>query len=294
MKFYKKILILFILIIVSIIWLLFISNSIISNNTYENIDNIANNNEMTAVDNITVVSGYWKVNSKYDHDTYDNWFKNTLNINQRYIFFCDEKDFDYIKSFRNDYETEFINHSLDNFYSSRYATNDWIHFINSPSKEVSMIWHEKMNMLKMAKDHDIVQHVNPNEFYIWIDSGIASYRDKSPPTTRLNLKDINSLPHDKVCHSAEFIHNDCMLDGSKSNRDIFAATCIIMHRDIIDKIHYLYYNLLDECNRMHVEEGYCGQEQRIFTDMKDKYPDLFYKMSKQVVFNETIRKNCQK
>ncbi|MEX0597844.1 MAG: hypothetical protein WD512_15240 [Candidatus Paceibacterota bacterium] len=40
-------------------------------------------------DNITVVSGYWRVNNKYGgHKKYDEWFKNTLQNNQRYYIFC--------------------------------------------------------------------------------------------------------------------------------------------------------------------------------------------------------------
>ena len=41
------------------------------------------------MDNITIVSGYWPVKNKYSHDKYNDWFNNSLQINQRYIFFCD-------------------------------------------------------------------------------------------------------------------------------------------------------------------------------------------------------------
>lgn len=284
MKICKKYILLF-LIILSVTTLVF-------KKAHENIENIEDTNHTE--DNITVVSGYWKVNSKYNHDTYDNWFKNTLKINQRYIFFCDEKDIDYIKSFRNNYETIFINYPLDKFHSSQYTEDSWIHGHHSPSKKLSMVWHEKINMLKMAKDYDITQNGKPTEFYVWIDSGIATYRDKSPPSTRLNMKDIHSLPHDKLCYSGVFIPNDIMLDGSRADREIFAATSIIMHSDIIDKIHDLYYNLLENCNKVHVENGYCGSDQHVFTDMKDEHPELFYKMADgwgtnlEVLYNEHV------
>ena len=253
--------------VVSLLW---------NSHTKENIQNLNTENDTTS--NITVVSGYWKVKGKYNHDSYNEWFKNSLSINQRYIFFCDEKDIDYIKSFRNDYETEYIVHSADDFHSAKYATDDWMHFSNSPTKELSMIWHEKIHLMKMAKDYDD-QQKKTTEFYVWIDSAIAPYRDKMPPSVRLNLRDVNSLPHDKICHSGIFINNDLMLDGSTSDRDIFSAGCIIIHNSMIDSVHELYYKSLEECNMNNVESGYCGQEQHILTDMKDKYPDLFHKMS---------------
>ena len=121
----------------------------------------------------------------------------------------------------------------------------------------------------MAKDYDIAQYNSTTEFYVWIDSGITPYRDKSPPDTRLNLKDIHSLPHDKVSYSQE------------SGRKIDGVTggCLIIHHSIIDHIHKLYYQFLDECNKLHTTDTYCGADQQILTDIRDEYPDLFYKMS---------------
>jgi hypothetical protein len=130
-------------------------------------------------DNVTVVSGYWKVKNKYNEETYKNWFKNSLNINQKYIFFCDNKDKEFIKEFRK-YETEYIDYPLDNFYSKQFAKDEWVHPIHSPSKEIAIIWNEKIHLIKLAKDRD----PNPTEYYIWIDAGIPPYRDKCPPSIR--------------------------------------------------------------------------------------------------------------
>jgi hypothetical protein len=208
-------------------------------------------------DNLTVVSGYWKVGNKYSHNKYDEWFKNTLSINQRYIFFCDSGDVNYIKGFRKNKETLFIDYPLKSFYTSKFASDSWIDKIHVPSKELGMIWNEKMYLIKKAKDLD----PNPTEFYIWIDAGVSPYRDKSPPSKRLNVT--VDLPHDKLCYSyvKEKEHN-------------FAATVLIMHRDIIDHLVELYYTYLEKCN-----ESLCGSDQVIFTAMLKDHPELFYKIS---------------
>jgi hypothetical protein len=211
-------------------------------------------------DNITVVSGYWPVKNKHGSNKYDDWFKKSLKINQRYIFFCEKDRNDYIKSFRRDLETIFVDYSISDFFTNKYASDKWIDSMHVPSKEVSMIWNEKMHMLKIAKDMD----KTPTDYYIWIDAGIASYRDNEPPSIRLNLKDIDSLPRDKLCYShvEDFYHN-------------FSAGCLLIHRDAIDIFHDKYYEFLSECN-----DGWkCGSEQYIFTKMMNKYPDMFYKMS---------------
>jgi len=218
-------------------------------------------------DNITVVSGYWKIGGKHTHSTYDNWFKNSLKINQRYIFFCNESDVSYIKEFREGLETVYKSYPLDKFYSKKYVKDNWTDPFHVPSKEIAMIWHEKMHLLKIAKDED----ENPTEFYIWVDAGVCEYRDKPPPTVRLNLKDVNSLPKDKLCYS----HID-------SYHDV-AGTVLIIHRDAIDTIHKKYYEILDTCDN---EEAWkCGSDQVNFTKLLQQHPELFFKMSEGWAMN---------
>jgi len=220
----------------------------------------SNTKESMNADNITVVSGYWNVGNKHGSKKYDEWFKKSLKINQRYIFFCDENANDYIRSFRGNLETIFINYPISDFYTNKYATENWIDPKHVPSKELGMIWNEKIHMLKVAKDMD----ENPTDFYVWSDAGIAPYRENEPPQVRLNLKDVDSLPKDKLCYSyvSDSYHN-------------FAATCLIIHRDIIDDFHDKYYELLSNCN----DNWKCGSDQYIFTKMMNKYPDMFYKIS---------------
>ncbi len=91
--------------------------------------------------NITIVSGYWQVVNKHSHNKYDIWFNNSLKINQRYIFFCENNVREYINQFRKEYETEYINYSLNDFYSKQFYRDNWIHPIHVPSKELGMIWH---------------------------------------------------------------------------------------------------------------------------------------------------------
>jgi hypothetical protein len=189
---------------------------------------IMSNNE----NNMTVVSCYWKINNR-NGNKYDEWFKNSLKINQRYIFFCDENMNDYIYSFRNNYDTSFINYPFESLYSHKYEQDAWDNNEPHGTKASSVIWHEKINMMKIAKDYDVL-HDNLTEFYIWIDSGISSYRDTEPPTTKLNLKDIHSIPRDKISYSVFDLRNI----------ETFTAGCIIIHKDFIDYVHKIYYEKL--------------------------------------------------
>ena len=203
-------------------------------------------------DNLTVVSGYWEVKNKYNDESYKKWFNNTLKINQKYIFFCDKNDIEFIKTYRNK-EIKFIHYPLNNFYSKKIVKDEWVDPIHSPSKELSMIWHEKIHLMKLAKDQDKY----PTEYYAWIDAGISPYRDKIPPNTRLNIN--NQIPKNKICYSWA--------------DDNIAAGVLIMHKDMIDEFHDKYYDAAKKCN-----QGHCGKEQHVLTQMMDIYPDLFYKI----------------
>ncbi len=224
-----------------------------------NIENFTSDNKG---DNITIVSGYWKVKNKYEDgdERYNEWFNNALKINQRYIFFCEKEMNEYIKSFRGNFETMFVDYPISKFYTNKFYKKEWINEEHVPSNEIGMIWNEKIHLLKFAKDNDEYK----TDFYIWVDAGIAPYREMPPPSKRLNLKNIASLPKDKLCFS--------QVDESYHK---FSAGCLIIHRDAIDNFHEKYYEILENCN-----DGWkCGSDQYIFTLMMIKYPELFYKMS---------------
>jgi len=215
------------------------------------------------MDNITIVSGYWQVNNKFNEEKYNNWFNTSLKINQRYIFFCEEKNNAKITKYRNDYETIFMDYSIDSFYSKQYYKDNWIHPVHVPSKELGMIWHEKIHMMKLAKDYD----ENPTDFYVWIDAGVCIFRDNMPPQHRLNLKDINMLPHNKLSFSyvKEDYHN-------------FSATVLIMHKTFIDEMHSIYYNKLLSLSTQ-IDDWRLGSDQFVHTHILLSEPNVYNKIS---------------
>ena len=204
-------------------------------------------------DNLTFVSGYWKVKNKYTHEKYVEWFRNSLNINQRYIFFCEERDNEFIKSFRNGYETIFINYSITDFYSNKFYNNNWVDNYHCPSIELGKIWHEKIHLLKLAKDYDI-NLGKSTTFYMWADAGVCVYRDISPPAVRFNYY---GLEQEKIYYSS---CNDHPITG-----------CYMVHKNIIDTIHKLYYKTLKEykTNKLYLSD------QHILTILLKNYPKYF-------------------
>ena len=218
-------------------------------------------------DNITIVSGYWPVRNKHTHQDYCKWFENTLKINQRMYFFCDSSTKNVILPYRKNIETIFVEHPINKFYSNNFYSRFWVNPHYIPSTDLGKIWHEKINLMKLAKDMD---GENATEFYIWYDAGASLFRNEPPPSIRLSLKDVNSLPHDKILYSDPYPFD---------NNNSYASTIHIIHKNLIDDIHSLYYKYLRRFATSKPRDWRYGNDQLIFTNILKKYPLLFCKIA---------------
>jgi hypothetical protein len=91
---------------------------------------------------LTCVSGYWNVKNKYENNNeskYDKWFQNTLQINCPYVFFTNKKGIEYIKKFRKDLPTYFIECSITDFKTYKYKDKMITHPGHCPSIELNFI-----------------------------------------------------------------------------------------------------------------------------------------------------------
>lgn len=218
-------------------------------------------------DNITIVSGYWPVHNKYTHETYCKWFENTLKINQRMYFFCESSIKNIILPYRENLETIFVEHPINKFHSTNFYSRFWIHPNHIPSTGLGKIWHEKINLMKLAKDMD---GENATDFYVWYDAGASLFRNEPPPSIRLNLKDVNSMPHNKILYSDPYPS-----DGTS----FYASTIHIMHKDLIDNVHTLYYRYLQRYGSSKKTDWRYGSDKIILNELMNTYPQLFCQIS---------------
>jgi hypothetical protein len=226
-------------------------------------------------DNITIVSGYWPVYNKNSHKDYCKWFENTLKINQRMYFFCDTPTKDVILPYRENLETIFVEHPINKFYSNYLYSKSWIHKYEVPSIELGKIWHEKINLLKIAKDMD---GENATDFYVWYDAGASLFRNEPPPSIRLNITDGNTLPRDKMWYSTPYPSNGI---------HTYASTIHIIHKDLIDDVHILYYRLLKKFAASKPKDWRYASDKMIFTELMQNYPQLFCQIA--TGYGENIR-----
>ena len=228
--------------------------------------------------NITCVTGFWKINNKHSNsngDTYEKWFDNTMRINAPYVIFGPKNILETIKKFRSTIATRYIEYNIDEFSVNKFNINNNTDTIHVPSRELGLIWLEKMNMLKMAKDSNFYD----TDWYCWVDAGICVFRDKKPPeTVWLKPKFESQLDRDKInyCQSENINSND---NDNWENKHTVAGTFII-HRNKIDFYVDLFYNMLAKCldYTKTLKSFVCYSDQIIFSQMLFGNPEYFHKL----------------
>lgn len=216
---------------------------------------------------LTCVSAYFSIKSKQNHDIYKDWFKNTLAINCPYVFFTNDVDF--IKGFRKDLPTFYIECKIDDFYTYKYKDKILTHEIHCPSVELNMIWNEKIFMIKKAKD---INPFNSSWFY-WIDAGICVYRNSPPPIRPFpEMGKLRLIPKDKFIYSQSEPYNEGLVDIANYYHHVSGT--YLLHKNIIDSFTELYEEYLEKLMGL----TNIWTDQVILTHIYKDKPEMFYKL----------------
>lgn len=121
--------------------------------------------------------------------------------------------------------------------------------------ELRLVWFEKIKMLYKSS---IIYKSN---WYVWIDSGINTYRLYNPPTEWWPAISLDRFDKKFVVHNF-------------NGKYAFAATAFAIHESIINEIYDLFYYNYHQCKRSSKSTD-CDDEQKLFEIMYNKYPSLF-------------------
>lgn len=224
---------------------------------------------------LTCVSGFWPIKNK--HGTkFQDWFKTSLHINCPYVFFTTQQGIEFIKPFRKDLPTHYIECNIENFYTYQYKDNMPVHPKHCPSKELNLIWHEKLFLIERAAE------VNPfhSEFFCWVDAGVCVYREKPPTHLPFpNLQKLQQLPKDKFIYSTSSEPFLPHLVTTKSYYHYIAGTAYVLHANIIDHFVQLYKAYL---TKIFIKSEFYKEnlwtDQILWTHIFKANPHKFYKI----------------
>ena len=218
---------------------------------------------------MTCVSGYWKVPNKHGNE-YNNWLHNSLNINCPYVFFSDKETIEFIKPYRQNLPTYYIECNIQDFVTYKYKDRMLTHQTHCPSIELNLIWNEKIFLIKKAYD------INPfnSDFFCWVDAGICSYRHNTPPTLQFpNIDKLNRLPKNKFIYSSSDPYNKNAIKINNYYHHI-SGTSYLLHKNIINDFVKIYDDYLNKL----IDKNNIWTDQVILTHIFKDYENLFYKL----------------
>ena len=220
---------------------------------------------------LTCVSGYWKIENKHGNK-FDNWFKNSLKINCPYIFFGNKESIEFVKTYRGNLPTYYIELNIEDFVTYKYKTKMVTHRGHCPSVELNLVWNEKIFMIEKALK------INPysSEYFCWIDAGICVYREETPPQLPFpNTHKLTKLPTDKFIYSSSHDYNSNLFKKGRYHcHHHISGTSYILHKNIINTFVTLYSEYLKL-----IDKGDIWTDQVILTNIYKDHKELFYKYS---------------
>jgi len=226
------------------------------------------------INNITFVSGYWKVDNKHDNK-FNEWFKNTLNVNENYIIYTRNEDLNLLKENRRKFKnkTIFKIKNIEDFYTYKLNIQNKTNPTHVPSKELGLIWLEKINLVNETSKE------NPynSEWFCWIDSAIVTLRDRqtSKPLSISNLEWVNKLDKNKINYTSS--ENDKVTDNWREYKHDVAGGAFIIHKSKTQFYRDIFYNYLNDCLK-NCKDYMCYSDQIIFSKLKLNHPEYFNKI----------------
>jgi hypothetical protein len=217
----------------------------------------------------TCVSGYWNIVNKHNEHKFTNWFNNTLRINAPYVFFGTNETIELAKKYRRELPTHYIELQIKDFYTYKYKNKILTDSLNCPSAELNIIWNEKIFLIERAKQLNIYN----TEYFAWIDAGVCTFRDRSPPIVEFPNKNKLALLPKNVCLFTSSFPNFYPNELKNNNYHFISGTYII-HIDMIDTIVSLYKEYIEK----YMEPSRIYTDQVILTYIYRDHPHLFHQV----------------
>jgi hypothetical protein len=213
---------------------------------------------------LTCVSCFFEIKNKHGNKFYD-WFDNTLKINCPYIIFGNKSSLEKIKKYRVGFPTHYIEIEISDFYTYKYYNNIQTHYMHCPSKELNLIWNEKLFFIEKAKALNIFN----SDYFAWVDAGICNYRDIKPPKESFpNLNKLSLLLFNKF----NFTSSDSPYYNYQEGYYHFISGTYVLHKDFIDIFIKLYK---EACNKYLSLNDWIYTDQVILTKIYNENKDLF-------------------
>lgn len=193
----------------------------------------------------------------------------TLAINCPYVFFSNKEGIEFIRKFRKDLPTHYIELEIKDFDTYKYKDKFKTDPVYCPSVELNLIWHEKIFLVKRASE------LNPfnSEWFHWIDAGHCIYRTEAPPCSVFpDPERIDKLPKDKFIYSSSDPYDESKV--TINNYYDHISGIYIIHLKLIKIFLIIYKEYLEKLSHTTT----VITEQVVLTHIYKDNKELFHKL----------------
>lgn len=233
---------------------------------------------------VTVVTAYYRIKSKHNPQTYDEWIKNLLvNVGNscKMVIFTSPELLTYLNSIckKNKKGAEFtvISIPMKEFkIVQEYPPDVWSHqYSLDPQKacgrtvECYLIWNSKLWFIKQAMERNIYR----SDKYVWID--IGSFRNNNPNICASVLENFPS--YDRISNDKIDITLIRPYFPHEMNQLIFFNSVHLggMFGGGIRAIHQLYELFYESLHLYLSKKHFAGCDQQILSTCYMRNPKLF-------------------
>ena len=239
-------------------------------------------------DDLTLVTAYYKIRSKYSAGRYSGWIKNIVILNKSMVIFSNKAFMPILKEIRpKEYlnKTVFIELEMEDFYSYKnfYKYFNESYYIDIERRIHSiplyLVWAEKCTFLKKAI---LANYFNSKCFY-WVDAGyfrdslekMKKYADKGWPTPIKCLQDnrvlMTQTNHFSFKEKQKIINFD---SGAHKRLQRYVNVAGGFFGGQVENT-LKFINLYYEALRLFIEKKiFIGKDQNVFAYVAFSHPDI--------------------
>lgn len=264
-------------------------NKMTSNNNI-NIINRSETFDTLLEKSVTVVTAYYRIKSKHNAQTYDEWIRNLLlNVGDscKMVIFTSPELLTYLnlmcKKNKKGAEFTVISIPIKDFkIVQEYPPDVWSHqYSLDPQKacgrtiECYLIWNSKLWFIKQAMERNIYR----SDKYVWID--IGSFRNNNPSVCASILEKFPS--YDRVSTDKIDITLIRPYLPHEMNQKIFFNSLHLggMFGGGVHAIHQLYELFYDSLHLYLSKKHFAGCDQQILSTCYMRNPKLFNLVTKK-------------
>jgi len=229
----------------------------------------------------TIVTAFYLMNSKFNPNKYKEWIINFLNLKTKCVLFTNKETkewFDNWVSLPNNIKVEML--EFDEFITAKYDWNKQyemdIEKEKGHSRELYMVWNEKINFLKKAI---MINHYQ-TKWFIWCD--IGSMRTKIFNNSKFDFtksKTLGVLDETKsyffrifntrfsVENDKFFIENKTKYVEKQCDLNIVQGGFILTNIKIYEKLHTEFYGLF---HKLYNNNLFVGKDQLVYLSLVTK------------------------